>query len=408
MKALTAIILDQRKALKSGKYPIKLRVTFNRKQKFHPTKYSFTKEEFDKVISKYPKGEFKTARLGLDLIEQKANEIIDAMQIFDFNIFNRRLHRNEKLRENVYAYYEKVISEYKTNDQLGTASNYTCSLHSLQKFKINLSFWEVTPEFLKGFQKFLVDNGKSITTVGIYLRPLRSIINRAIADETIPKDFSYPFGSKAKLKYQIPTGKSIKKALDKRELKLLFEYKPIEDTWEEKALDFWKFSYLANGMNMKDIANLRFKDVQSDFIYFIRAKTKNTNSVETPIKVFLSEYIKKIIVRWGNLDKKASNLIFSIINQNDNLEKQRADLHQFIKMVNKYVNRIARTLYIEKSCNTYVARHSMATMLIRSGANVQAISEALGHSTVVQTKCYLKPLEDDVKKEMAKALTNFN
>jgi site-specific recombinase XerD len=50
----------------------------------------------------------------------------------------------------------------------------------------------------------------------------------------------------------------------------------------------------------------------------------------------------------------------------------------------------------------------MATMLIRSGANVQAISEALGHSTVVQTKCYLKPLEDDVKKEMAKALTNFN
>jgi site-specific recombinase XerD len=68
---------------------------------------------------------------------------------------------------------------------------------------------------------------------------------------------------------------------------------------------------------------------------------------------------------------------------------------------------IAKKLGILKPCTTYSARHSFSTIMKRSGANVQYISEALGHSSINTTKAYLDSFEDDTKKEMAKALTNF-
>ena len=69
---------------------------------------------------------------------------------------------------------------------------------------------------------------------------------------------------------------------------------------------------------------------------------------------------------------------------------------------------ISKKVGIDKPCTTYYARHSFSTVMKRSGANIQFISEALGHCSINTTKSYLDSFEDDVKKEMAKALTNFD
>jgi integrase len=407
MKPKTSIILDTRRALINGTYPIKLRVTYKRTQKYYPTEFSATKDEFEKYMARVPKGNDKKIRMALDLIEQKANAVIAELELFDFNQFQKKLYKNEQLRADVYAYYDNVIKEYKQNTQIGTASNYTCSKNALKRFKSKLAFWEVNPEFLRGFEKHLINNGKSISTVGIYLRPLKAIINRAILDGTIPKDYNYPFGNKSALKYQIPTSKNTKKALDMVEIKALFKYKPEINTWEEKALDFWKFSYMANGMNMKDISLLRRSDIKDGFIEFVRAKTMNTNRTVIPIKVYLTEELLEIIRKHGLQDSDPSSLIFPIVKSKDSLEKQQADLKQFIKMVNRYMREITKKIGIDKDCTTYTARHSTATILKRSGADIQQISEALGHASISTTKAYLGSFEDNSKKDLAKLLTAF-
>lgn len=408
MTPKTSIILDTRRVLLNGTYPIKLRVTYNRIQKYYPTEFNATKEDFEKYMAKAPKGIYKQVRMALDLIEQKAIAVIAELELFDFNQFQKKFYKNEQLRADVYAYYDTVIKEYKQNEQIGTASNYSCSKNALQKFKDKLGFWEITPEFLRAFEKHLTVDGKSISTVGIYLRPLKAIINRAMGDGTIPKDFNYPFGNKTALKYQIPTSKNTKKALDMNEIKALFDYKPVCNTWEEKALDFWKFSYMANGMNMKDISLLKRSDIKNGFIEFVRAKTINTNRTVIPIKVFLTEQLLEIIAKHGLPDKGPTSLIFPIIKPKDSLEKKQADLKQFIKMVNKYMRVIAQKIGIDKDCTTYTARHSTATILKRSGADIQQISEALGHASISTTKAYLGSFEDDSKKDLAKLLTAFN
>jgi integrase/recombinase XerD len=407
MAPKTSIVLDTRRALLDGTYPIKLRVTFNRTQKYYPTQFNATRADFEKYMTRVPKGKEKQIRMALDSIEQKATSVIAELELFDFDQFQRKFYKNEQLRVDVYAYFDLAISEYKLNGQIGTASNYTCSKNSLKSFKDKLAFWEITPEFLRSYERKLITDKKSISTVGIYLRPLKAIINRAIEDGTLPKDYNYPFGSKTALKYQIPTSKNTKKALDMDEVKALFDYKAESNSWEEKALDFWKFSYMANGMNMKDISLLKRGDIKEGFIEFVRAKTVNTNRTVIPIKVYLTDELKAIIAKHGKKNRGPNTLIFTIIRQTDTLENQAADLKQFIKMLNKYTRKIASAIGIEKDCTTYTARHTTATILKRSGADIQQISEALGHASISTTKAYLGSFEDGSKKEMAKLLTAF-
>ena len=45
---------------------------------------------------------------------------------------------------------------------------------------------------------------------------------------------------------------------------------------DEVAFDYWVFSFISNGMNFKDIALLKYGNINGDFIEFRRAKTKRT------------------------------------------------------------------------------------------------------------------------------------
>src|SRR5690606_17208599 len=101
-----------------------------------------------------------------------------------------------------------------------------------------LEFKDITSQWLTEYEDNLIKNGKSKTTVGMYLRPLRAIFNTAISNNTIKADL-YPFG---KRKYTIPTPKGVKKALPKEDLKTLFNGTP-KTPEQQKAKDFWFFSY---------------------------------------------------------------------------------------------------------------------------------------------------------------------
>ena|SRR5690606_27009738 len=81
---------------------------------------------------------------------------------------------------------------------------------------------------------------------------------------------------------------------------------------------------------------------------------------------------------------------------------------QFIKVTNKWMKRIGTALGFGLSLTTYVARHSFSTMLLRSGASVEFISESLGHSDIKTTQFYLGGFDLDAKKEMMKALSIFD
>ncbi len=414
MKPILKIALDTRRQKESGLYPIKLQISYRRETKRYSTDYSLTKDQFNYLLNpSLYKGVFDTKvkralsdmQLKLNAFQVHANDIITKLQDFSFEQFEKKLYQKKLATTDVYQYYYTAIQRFKDKERFGTASNYQCSLSSLKTFCPKLSFKDITVDFLEKYEAWFLARGKSITTVGIYLRPLRAILNEAIEDGIITKENNYPFG---KRRYQIPASKNIKKALTLEEMSRIFKYEPLQGTWYDKAKDFFIFSYLGNGINMKDIALLKNRDIEGDFIRFTRAKTANTNrSSSTQFSICLVPEMKAVIDKWRTINQHPDNFLFPILDKSMSTERQGEVVKQFTKNVNTYLKRITSSIGINKPVTTYFARHTFATVLRRSGASTEMISESLGHTSTKTTNSYLDSFEDDKRKEVLAALTNF-
>lgn len=409
IKPTFAIIQDTRKVTKNGLYPLKLRVTFNRVTRLYSISRELTEEQFSKLNSSKLRDEYlKDVRFYCDTIKQKAGEVSDEIEVFTFEKFKDAFfvnHNEEALTNDVYKNIEYYIVQLIEEGRASTASSYQCTLNSLKKYKKKLTFEEINAKFLNDYEKWMINSGNTSTTVGIYLRSLRTIFNQAIDKGIVSKDI-YPFKKKV---FQISAGRNIKKALTMEELEMIFKYNTISGTAEDKAKDFWLFSYLCNGLNIKDIARLRFKDIQKDTITLIRAKTERTSkSNQKQIVIPITERSRVIIEKWKNDIQTPDFYVFPILEPKINPIRERELIQNFTKFINKYMKRIGNTLGIDKNLTTYVARHSFSTVLKRSGVSIEYISEALGHQNLKTTESYLDSFEESKKREYANLLTKFN
>jgi len=365
--------------------------------------FSFTEEDFKKIKCEKPRGKYKEIALLLNAMENKAINIIESLPIFSFEQFEKKFFNdNNNQDDDVFSLLKNTIQELKAEGRISTAVGFESTLKSLISFtnKKTLLIEDITPTFLEQYEKWMIDNGKSITTIGIYLRNLRIIVRKAIR-EGITK-MEYPFGEN---KYQIPAGRNIKKALTIHEVGLIMNYKAVEGSNEHKYRDFWIFSYLGNGINVKDIAKLKYKNIDHEVITFIREKTKRERKKNLrPITIVLTPLIKGIIDFWGNKPAYPEQYIFPILEPNLTPDQEYKRIHQTTKMINKYVGQIAKKVGIMSKVTSYTARHSFATVLKRSGASIEFISESLGHSNLQTTENYLADFEIEEKIKWANEL----
>ena len=71
------------------------------------------------------------------------------------------------------------------------------------------------------------------------------------------------------------------------------------------------------------------------------------------------------------------------------------------------MKRIGKELGLEIPLTTYVARHSFATILVRSGAPLALASQTLGHSNILTTQRYFAGFDLTTQAQYTQALTNF-
>ena len=411
-----SIYLDTRRAKENGKYPVKLRVftSMPRIQKLYPTTFEFSEKEFNSIWeTAKPRKEHKSLRQALKAVEVQAVEIADALTPFSFELFEKRLFRKAGDGVRVSYHYNQINKDKIKRKEIGTASNYQCSQKSLRRFVEatgrgkfeNLTLFDITPNWLGDYEQFMTDSGRTLSTVGVYLRPLRAIFNKAIEEKEIDKDF-YPFG---KRKYQVPSSTKVKKALNKEQLKTLYTSTP-QNNQQQKAKDFWFFSYFCSGMNTKDIAELRFKDIEDDKIHFIRAKTKRTTKGQSKhVTVYLNEFASNFIKQYGNEDTSPDNLVFNIISDNQSETEQHNSKNNFNRLLGQHLKRLCKSIGLPETISPNWARHTFATnAVINKGATKDFIQEALGHGSKATTERYFAGFDDDTKKEFAKSLLEFD
>ncbi len=381
---------------------VSIRVTYQGVKKYYATNLRLKPSYFEKVMTSKRRSEAENRTYNeISSFRDKAVKVSEKLTIFTFAKFEEMYYENRDATDSVSVAFDKYIKELKDEDRIGTAVSYECAKKSIQHFKKDLKFADVTPAFLKKYENWMLTNDKSRTTVGIYLRSLRTIFNRANIDKSL-----YPFGE-GKQKYSIPTGKNIKKALTLEEIGKIFQYEAPKKSMEEMAKDYWIFIYLCNGLNVKDLCQLKHKNISDNILLYERAKTKRSKNNGEEITVSLKPQAKEIIKKWGQVSINPETYVFPHLQKGMTAERERKVIQQVTKNVNKYMKLIAIDLSLNKEVTTYFARHSFATVLRNSGASTEFISEALGHSSMKTTQSYLAGFEQETIHKTTDALTNF-
>lgn len=391
-----SLYLDKRKLLKSGKYPVKIQAASKRsgkwQQVFIPTGEQVTEHEWETIRKQGRMTDaLKDVRSSILTKQARALDIVKTSPFISMETFKTIYSGSGSTANlNVQNLYQQQIDKLVARGQFSTSSIYKSAANFfLNKYGASLTLNVIDKDFLENLEASLTI---AKATAGIYIRTLRTIFNIAIQRKILSRD-SYPFGPR---EYSIPSGSSFKRALTESEKKKLLAYKP-KSIEERKALAVWRVSYFCNGMNISDLALLDRESIKGDMLSYVRKKTARTERNTKPQVVVIRREIKDIL-------KPGKGKVFDCLNGKETPEEERKKTTQWTKITNKYLKRIGKRLNLSVNLTTYVARHTAATQLLRSGADLIYIRDALGHSSVDTTEHYLQSLNLEERRKMTAKL----
>lgn len=214
--AAAAIYLDKRKQGKhKNLFPVKIRITYRRRQKYYATGCHLSQKDFDKVlpINNRLTGELSKTRKEIFRQFNKAQDIIGDLMTFSFAQFEKLLLDQSNTDSTVHTGIKDYIDLLYSEDRASSASTYEMTLNHLSTFRKRLYYEDLTPEFLRAWEKRM---GKKLSpgSIGIHMRNLKCVYNVEARKRPFLKTI-YPFAD-----YVIPTNQNPKLALTANEIQL--------------------------------------------------------------------------------------------------------------------------------------------------------------------------------------------
>ncbi|WP_270518901.1 site-specific integrase [Parabacteroides merdae] len=398
MSTTISVVCYKSKVLKNNESPLMLRICKDGKRKYESIGISILPSLWDfkqnKPTRKCPNKEY-IERLIAEKVKVYTDKVIEfKSQEKEFTATSLMEKVNKPVkRKTVQEVFNQYIQELESANRLRYADMYKCTMHSLIKFNkhLDIPFSDMDTIWLKRYEVWLQSQGLAINTLGTRFRHLRVIYNFAIEEKIVKSEY-YPFNSFKVSKLSQTTAK---RSIQKDEILSVLNYQG-QTPLECLAIDLFTFSYLAAGINFGDIARLTKDNILENRLIYIRKKTQKQ------IKVSLQEQAIKLIRKYSIPDNP---YLFPILSNFHKTEQQKVNrIHKIIAKVNKSLKEIGERLNIPINLTTYVARHSFATVLKRSGVNTSLICEALGHSSERVTQIYLDSFGNDQMEDAMKNL----
>ena len=396
MDATISVICYKSKTLANGEHPLMLRIAQNGKSIYKSLKISVAAKhwDFERNVPK-PNNPNKDLiqkiilKTKLDyqqkILEKKAN----SEEFTASSLINEQ--KEEIKAKTVEEFYLSLIEDLKQKGRIGNSYAYLNSYNTLRNFnkgkKLNYTFSHIDVSFCKKFEDWMRSKGNKDTTLSYQFRTLRATYNKAIEAKVVAREKN-PF-----IEYKLShfNTKTIKRALSKNDiLKLINANCNGQSKLRQLTHDLFSFSYLCGGISFVDIANLTRQNIVEDRLIYQRQKTHGN------INLLLSKEASTIIAKYSTYQQEAEYL-FPILHCKRHITPMQKSnrVHKICHQVNTELRAFAKELEITAEVTTYVARHSFATILKKSGVNIGIISQALGHQDIKTTQIYLSKFDNE-------------
>lgn len=423
-KASVRIVYRKYDTLQDGSHPFFVCITKDRKRKYIATGISLHPQYWNEKTGTFRKNipieKRKAIEVALRKWEEKyaeaADSLAEADEQHDARTVATKVSQERKTTRQfkLLAYFDELIAQFEKTGNVGNRKVYRDVQNNLSRYigeGKDIAFDQVTVKFCNGWETKMRSEGLTEITLSVKFRTLRAALNKAIANGYTKADH-YPFARYTSETHKFQIGKfdtkTAKRAISKADIRKIEAYEPepyqgpyatLRDTTDRLRLarDLFLFSYYCGGINFVDMALLQWANIGTDLdnkprLTYTRRKTGGKFSIR------LISQALAILKRYKPEESHPTAYVFPVLNSA--IHKTPAQKHnrcsKIMGQVNKDLKTIGTDAGISTPLTTYVARHSFATALKRSGVSTAVISEAMGHQDERTTQIYLSEFETDL------------
>ena len=378
------LVFNRKKRLnRNGMALVQVEAYLSRKKMYFSTKVYLKPEQWDskrRMVKNHPNAEVLNHMLyeHIAAIEQLELGLWQQGKNISLDLLKNSIGKPINIGKSFLHFYKDEVTSSSLKES--TKQNHLSTLELLQEFKKEVQFLDLTYEFVCSFDNFLQSKGYHLNTIAKHMKHLKRYINVAINKEYMDIQ-KYAFR-----KYKIKSVEGSHTHLSPEELNKL-ENVQLEDKFAklQKTKDAFLFCCYA-GLRYSDFTNL----TSANIIEYHQETWLIYKSVKTGIEVRLPLYLL--------FEGKGIHI----------LKRYKEDLNEFFKLkdnsnINKELSILAKLAQIDKRISFHTARHTNATLLLYSGANITTVQKLLGHKSVKTTQVYANIMDITVVRDLEKA-----
>ena len=249
---------------------------------------------------------------------------------------------------------------------------------------------EINASFIRSWLAGLKEQGMESRSINRKISSLKSFFKHQLKLGLITKSPMLTIVS-PKVKKRLPN------FVEEKDIKTLFNYVDFPANWEGETARLIMNLFYNTGMRQAELVSLKESQVDKSN-RSLKVLGKGNKERILPLSKALMELIQNYIARksaqFDNFDTE-----YLLVNNKGN----KVYLKYVYRVVKQYLTAVTT---IDKK-SPHVLRHSFATHLMNNGAELNAVKELLGHSSLAATQVYthntIEKLKDIHKKAHPKA-----
>ncbi|RHK09291.1 site-specific integrase [Bacteroides fragilis] len=419
-KIIYSLVYNRKKSLnKKGMALVQVEAYLNRKKKYFSTKVYLSPDQWDfkkRMVKNHPNADAINHMLYEFMAEIEKKELGLWQQGKQISLDSlKNSMENQDDSTSFIAFFRNEIA--KSSLKESTKRNHLSTLELLRSYKKDVSFSELTFEFISSFDHYLQQKGYHTNTIAKHMKHLKRHINVAINKEYMEIQ-KYAFR-----KYKIKSVENNHTHLSPEELGKIESLElGGRFTKLEKTKDAFLFCCYA-GLRYSDFTNLSPENIvkMHQETWLIYKSVKTNTEVRLPLYLLfegkgievLNKYQDDLADFFKLRDNSNVNKELLIIAKLSGLNKRISfhDLADFFKLrdnsnVNKELLIIAKLSGLNKRISFHTARHTNATLLIYSGVNITTVQKLLGHKSVKTTQVYTNIMDITIVRDLEKSKNN--
>lgn len=248
---------------------------------------------------------------------------------------------------------------------------------------------EIAPSFIRSWLASLKEAKNSAKTINRKISSLKSFFKYHLRTGELEQSPMATIVS-PKIPKRLPV------YVEQKDTNTLFQHVEFPDTWAGKTDRLILAIFYNTGMRRSELVNLKENQVNAA-ANNIKVLGKGNKERVIPVSAALIKEINEYIAAKQTIE--AANRVYLLINE----KGRQVNAPYVYNAVKAYLSLV--TTVDKKS--PHVLRHTFATHLTNNGADLNAVKELLGHSSLAATQIYthntIEKLKDIYKKAHPKA-----